>query len=230
MRSCRALCIAAGLVLFDFTGCNNRQQRRSVTLSPQELEVARHAISVRDVSLMLRAGSSQREIVSEIQRRHVASALDSSTEAQLRGSGARAELIAALKDNANILTAEEQTAYANFTTRTQNIADLDEAPRPDRPSALFSVNEPLADNRSQPRAVKTVQQNNQTYEDRVAANERIQANYLAQKQTLENKIAAQQVYIERLRYRQDEATMLTATQQLEDYKQQLANLSPPELR
>src|SRR4051812_27068473 len=171
MRLCLAPFIAAGLVVFAFADCNHHQQKqRNVVLSPQELEVARHALSIRDVSLMVRAGSNQREIVSEIQRRHVASALDSSTEAQLRRSGARAELIAALKDAANILTAEQQLAYANSISQTQNNTGLEKAAVPDHRSALFSVNEPLADSRSQPRAVKAVQQNSQAYEDRVDAN------------------------------------------------------------
>src|SRR4029077_4770354 len=59
MRSCLTLSIAICLALFGFTGC---KKQRLAGLSRQELEVAKHALSLSDISLMLRSGSNQHEI------------------------------------------------------------------------------------------------------------------------------------------------------------------------
>jgi hypothetical protein len=162
--------------------------------------------------------------VSEIKKRHVASPLDGATEVRLRQSGAHPELIAALKDNANVLTAEQASAYADFTNK-QRVGATGSEKSGAASGSLNSdreLSQPVGD---------PGQPTSHNVEDRVTANERAEEDYHAKKLALEKRIVVQESAIDRLRtFGNNESAIATATAELESYKQQLANLPPPAFR
>ncbi|MGZ5503441.1 MAG: thioredoxin-like domain-containing protein [Chthoniobacterales bacterium] len=67
-------------------------------------------LTVKDVSLMLRSGYSSDEVTRELSTRRFLGSLDSATEKALLEFGAKAELIAALRNGAYTLSAEQAAA------------------------------------------------------------------------------------------------------------------------
>src|SRR2546423_11309356 len=78
--------------------------KRETVLTADELQVAKHAISPSEVSLILRGGYKQNAIAAEIGRRHITKRMDASTELNLREAGANPQLLGTLKDAKNILS------------------------------------------------------------------------------------------------------------------------------
>jgi len=76
--------------------------------------VARHAMNVGDVLLMLKGGDTQQTIINEVKRRHFVGNLVEATELELTLAGARHELISALKDKNNWLTESQEQAYGKL--------------------------------------------------------------------------------------------------------------------
>src|SRR5262249_41097982 len=74
------------------------------TVTAADEQAARHAMPMSEVSLMIRSRYDQNKIIAEIERRHVPVAIDNQTEQNLVRFGAKPALIAALKNNANVLT------------------------------------------------------------------------------------------------------------------------------
>jgi prolyl-tRNA synthetase len=66
---------------------------------------------ISDVKLMLHGGSSQNSIT--VKRRHTPEKISAATEMELTESGAKPALIAALKDENNILTENQKDAFDN---------------------------------------------------------------------------------------------------------------------
>lgn len=81
--------------------------------------VAKHAMNVGDVLLMLKGGDSQNTIINEVKRRHFVGNLVEATELELTLNGARHELIAVLKDKDNWLTESQEQAYGKLMTQGQ---------------------------------------------------------------------------------------------------------------
>jgi hypothetical protein len=66
---------------------------------------------ISEVKLMLHGGSSQDSITDEVKRRHIPEKISAATEIELTESGAKPALIAALKDENNILTENQKDAF-----------------------------------------------------------------------------------------------------------------------
>ena len=76
--------------------------------------IARHAMSVRDILLMLKGGDTQKTIIAEVRRRRFVGNLVEATELELTLNGARHELVSALKDKGNWLTEAQEQAYGKL--------------------------------------------------------------------------------------------------------------------
>jgi hypothetical protein len=98
-----------------------QNQSPSPTGSPttNDLWVARHAMTVDDVLLMLKGGDTQKTIIGEIKRRHFAGNVVEATELELTLNGARHELISELKDKDNWLTEPQEQAYGRLMAQHQ---------------------------------------------------------------------------------------------------------------
>jgi len=66
---------------------------------------------ISEVKLMLHGGSSQDSITDEVKRRHIPEKINAATEIELTESGAKPAVIAALKDENNILTKNQKDAF-----------------------------------------------------------------------------------------------------------------------
>ena len=99
---------AGGVVLI---GCDRAVNAPPETFSAEDLQAARNAITLGEVSLMLRSGHNQAEIVREVKQRHLAEKPDARTEETVRRFGATTALLEALKNDANILTPGQQRAH-----------------------------------------------------------------------------------------------------------------------
>jgi hypothetical protein len=92
----------------------NRSSSPAASPTTNDLWVARHAMSVGDVLLMLKGGDTQQTIINEVKRRRFVGNVVESTELELTLNGARHELISALKDKDNWLTDSQEQAYGQL--------------------------------------------------------------------------------------------------------------------
>ena len=67
----------------------------------------------------LRRGVSKQELLAEVRRRRVPAKIVEATELELAANGAGHELIAALKDDANVLTESQEKAYMELLVERQ---------------------------------------------------------------------------------------------------------------
>lgn len=79
-----------------------------------DLEVARGAMSTSEIISALRRGVSKEELVSEVRRRRILATIVDATELELAAHGAGRQLIAALKDKANLLTEAQEKLYTQL--------------------------------------------------------------------------------------------------------------------
>ena len=77
----------------------------------EDLRIGRQAMPISEVKLMLHGGSSQDSITDEVKRRHIPEKISAATEIELTESGAKPAVIAALKDENNILTENQKDAF-----------------------------------------------------------------------------------------------------------------------
>ena len=186
-----------------------------------DLQVARRAISINEVSLMVRSGYDQKTIISEIEQRHISAMIDPKTEESLIRFGAKPSLIATLKNETNVLTAAQKRAFDTLAA--------------ERKAAAEDGREmtALATRQQNERAVNAVpvsqrivnSPNGDTPEE---AYWKAEAAYRAKKSQLEGQIASQQSYINRLRARgYYQSDLASAENRLEQYEQELKNLKSP---
>ena len=97
------------LIAMALIGANAYLRRSPATA--QDLRIARQAMPISEVKLMLHGGSSQDSITDEVKRRHIPEKISAATELELTESGAKPALIAALKDENNILTENQKDAF-----------------------------------------------------------------------------------------------------------------------
>src|SRR5437762_2380460 len=90
------------------------------TATADDLRVARHAMPINEVSLMVRSHYDQNKIIAEIEQRHVPEAIDGKTEENLVRFGAKPALIAALKNNANVLTRMQKLGFDELATKRES--------------------------------------------------------------------------------------------------------------
>jgi hypothetical protein len=80
----------------------------------EDMAVARGAMPISEVMFKVRAGVSREEILAEVTRRKIPAGIVAATELQLSAYGAGPRLIAAMKDNKNILTEKQEQAYGRL--------------------------------------------------------------------------------------------------------------------
>jgi hypothetical protein len=195
-------------------------------VTAEDLRVARQAMALNEVSLMLRSGYKEQAIIAEISRRRVSEKPDGKMEDSLRRSGASPALIQALKTDANVLTRNQKRAYDNLAadrasrTEQERVAREDEAP-----GRLEAANKERQ--RKQLLAEQTLQiaRNN---EERVEAYDKAELAYKMQKQSLQTQIAEQGALIYRLRgFGTKESQLTEHNAKLNGLKEQLRNLKEP---
>jgi hypothetical protein len=214
------------IALLILTGCGHSSETERRPATAEDLQIARAAIPLSEVSLMLRSGYKQDAILGEVTRRHVPSAPDAQTEDALIQAGATAKLIAALKDKKNILTENQKEAYDGLTTKKTEIAQEAARNRKDQERADL-----MAENKDRQRKQYLSQQtiqNAQAADYRAASYDQAEKVYRARKESLEAQIIYQENYINRSRgHGRNEADLRNANAALERYKEELRNLTPP---
>jgi hypothetical protein len=199
----RTKCI--GIAVLIFSACGRTPQR---TLLPADLQAARQAMSIKEVSLMLRNGYKDPAIIAEVTRRHVAEKPDAQTELALVRSGATPILIQALKTDSNVLTANQKEAYDYLVTQRANLIEQER---------LAQQNQTVQDDPKKPSVVEQTLQNLRNADA-----------YKAQKENLETRIASQEAQINLLRRNgYSEAQLLEYNEKLNRYRQQLHDLKQP---
>jgi hypothetical protein len=195
-------------------------------MTAEDLQRARQALPLSEISLMMRSGYKQEAIVADVERRRVPEKPDAQTEDALIQAGASPTLIRALKDKKNILTENEKQAYDSLNAeKVQN----------SHRAAFVRQNEArvqqIAENKDLQRKQYLSQQtlqNARNADYKEASYEQAERAYRAQKESLEARIVSQENYINRARSNgSTEANLRNANAALERYKEELRNLTPP---
>jgi hypothetical protein len=214
------------ITLLILAGCGQSAETERKPPTAEDLQIARAAIPLSEVSLMLRSGYKQDAILAEVIRRHVPSAPDAQTEDALIQAGATAKLIAALKDKRNILTENQKEAYDSIANKKTELVQETARLRKNQERA-----ELVAENNDRQRRQYLAQQtlqNAQAADYRAASYEQAERAYKARKESLEAQIISQENYINRSRsHGRNEADLRNANANLERYKEELRNLTPP---
>jgi hypothetical protein len=192
----------------------------------EDVRVARQAMAISEVSLMLRSGYKEQIIITEISRRRVSEKPDAKTEAMLLRSGASPALIQALRNDANVLTRNQKRAYDNLAAERTNRTEQARLARDDgAPGQVEAENQERQ--RKQLLAQQTLQVARNTAE-RVEAYDKAEREYKKQKQTLQNQIAIQEALINRLRsFGQTESQLTEHNAKLNSLKEQVRDLKEP---
>ena len=193
-------------------GCNKLWP----TTTAADVQAARHAMPISEVSLMVRSHYDQNKIIAEIQRRHVPMTIDGNMEAALVRFGAKPALIATLKNNANVLTRMQKQAFDDLAAQHDSrVATLRSVPA----EANDQPNE-------QSHAVAVV--NTGHTDTPEEAYWKADAAYRAKKKQLESQIASEQGSINWKRahgYHQSE--LASAEDRLHEHEDELKNLKTP---
>ncbi|HVF72614.1 MAG TPA: hypothetical protein VM940_13480 [Chthoniobacterales bacterium] len=98
-------------VLLTFTACQRTTETAAERPVPtaEDIRIGRKAISINEVSLLARTGF-HKDALDAVTQRHIPEHLSAEEELQFK-SFAKPELLAALKDPANILTPAQKDAY-----------------------------------------------------------------------------------------------------------------------
>lgn len=195
-----------GVIILSFAGCSRASRQAEHTLLPADYQAARQAMSLKEVSLMLRNGYKDPAIVAEVSRRHVPEKPDAQTEAALVRLGAGPALIQALKVDTNILTTRQKEAYDELAT--QRAAEQERLAQQDQTGG---------ESTKKPSAL-----------DQTLKNMREAEAYKAQKESLETRIASQEVQISLLRKNgYTEGQLVEYNDKLNRYRQELHALKQP---
>jgi hypothetical protein len=186
------------------------------TVTAADEQAARHAMPISEVSLMVRSHYDQNKIIAEVQRRKVPEAIDGKTEENLVRFGAKPALIAALKNNANVLTRMQKQALSELAAQRESriasdrtVAARGSEQMDEQPHATAVINRPKTD----------------TPEE---AYWKAEAAYRAKKKQLESQIASEQGSINWKRahgYHQSE--LASAEDRLHEHEDELRNLRAP---
>src|SRR5713101_5210975 len=130
MRRTPRMIRAALLVtmLFALNACD-KPAAEDAKPTAEDVRIGRRAMPISEASLMLRNGYSQKAIVAEVNRRHIPEKISGATEVELTANGAGPDLIAALKDENNLLTRNQKGAYDEWVKgqTTRGLAALQSA-------------------------------------------------------------------------------------------------------
>ena len=218
MDQVRCLFVLISLFVW-LTGCNqSKPVFTAEEFSPEDLQVARHAIPMTEISLMVRSGYDQGKILADVRQRHVPALLDSKSEQSLIRFGAKPELISALKNEANVLTKRQKQAFDQVTLERDARITTTQQTVPGYGSE--KLHQPV---RKTMPVVRTA--NPDTPEE---AYWKAEAAYRTKKSELEAQISSQQGYINRMRSRgYHESYLASAVDQLHQYEDELKNLQAP---
>lgn len=216
-----------GFALLILSVCN--RPPAPVPLTAEDLRIARQAMPLNDVSLMLRSGYKQEAIIAEVRKKRVPAPPDATVEDSLLQSGASPALMAALKARENLLTANQREAFDNLAAEKTQRVQQEASSREQEAVAAQQVE----NNERKQRAFALQQtiQNARAAEDKEKAYERAWDAYKKQKEYLERRIAGLQNDINLRRgYGYRENNLLEANQELDHLNEQLRNLPTPALR
>jgi hypothetical protein len=190
----------------------------------EDLQAAQRAIAPAEVSLMVRSGHNQSEIVKQIEQRRLTAKVDARTEEVVRRFGASPVLIQALKNDANVLSPSQQRAYQGLVAEREARA---EATPLIEPGQVQSQPYALERQRRQQLAEQTLK-NAQTMEDRVTLYDKAYREYTIRKGQLEYQIAKEQAYLNQARGRgAGDDVLAERMDALEKYKLELSQLNEP---
>jgi DNA repair exonuclease SbcCD ATPase subunit len=216
-----------GFALLILCGCTRPPE--PAPLTAEDLRIARQAMPLSDVSLMLRSGHKQEAIIAEVRKKRVSAPPNAAAEDSLVQSGASPALIQALKAKENLLTANQKEAFDNAAAEKTQRMQQDTASRQQEEMAAQQ-----AENNNRQRraaAVQQIIQNAQAAEDKEKAYERAWDAYKKQKEYLERRIANLQNNMNQRRsYGYRENNLLEANQELDRLNEQLRHLPTPALR
>jgi hypothetical protein len=207
--------------LLTFAGCS-----RTVEPTAEDISVARQAIPISEVLLMVRSGYRESNVLKEIKTRHVPEKIDGTTEEKFRHSGASANVIAALKSEENTLTEAQKIA---FDRQQQEKAAKAQQSAQARQNETYAQQQEAAQelNRRQYLQQQTIQ-NVQRAQASQVSYDIAQKNYEYQRKNLELTITSLEAELNRRRrYGAREVDLTVDYQRLEDYKKQLHDLTPP---
>jgi hypothetical protein len=211
-----------GFAFLILAGCNRAPV--AVPLTAEDLRIARQAMPLSHVSLMLRSGYKQEAIIADVRKKRVTAPPDAAAEISLVESGASPTLIAALKVKENLLTANQREAFDNLAAdKTQRVQQEATSRQQEEMAAQ------QAENNERQRRTHAVQQtvrNAQTAEDKEKAYERAWDAYKKQKEYLENRITSVQKNINQYRG----TNLVAANEELDRLNEQLRHLPTPALR
>jgi hypothetical protein len=221
----RFQCLGSALIIL--SGCNRPPAPAPLTV--EDLRIARQAMPLSDVSLMLRSGYKQEAIIAEVRKKRISAPPDAAAEDSLLESGASPALVEALKARENLLTANQKEAFDNFAAeKTQRVQQEAASREQDAMSA-----QQVQNNERQRRAYAVQQtiQNARAAEAKEKAYEQQWDAYKKQKESLERRIASLQNAINLRRgfgYREN--NLVEANQELDSLNEQLRRLPTPALR
>lgn len=215
-----------GFALMILSGCSRPPV--IVPLTAEDLRIARQAMPLSDVSLMLRSGYKQEAIIAEVRKKHVPGPLDAAAENSFLQSGASPALVAALKAQENLLTANQREAFDNFaaekTQRVQQEASSREQ------EALAAQQTENNERQKRAAALQQTMRNAGSAEDKDKAYERAWDAYKRQKEYLERRITSLQNDVNHRRSYYRDNNLVEANQELDQLNEQLRNLPTPALR
>jgi hypothetical protein len=211
-----------GFAFLILSGCNRAPA--PMPLTAEDVRIARQAMPLTDVSLMLRSGYKQDAIIAEVRKKRIPAPPDAAAEDSLVQSGASPALVAALKAKENLLTANQREAFDNLAAeKTQRVHQ----------EAMSRQQEGIAaqqaEHNERQRRTLAVQQtirHTQTVEDKEKAYERAWDAYKKQKEYLENRITSVQKNINQYRG----TNLVAANEELDRLNEQLRHLPTPALR
>jgi hypothetical protein len=83
----------------------------TVAQTAEDVRIGRQAMPISEVSLMLRGGTSQNALIADVNRRHIPEKISAALELDLKDKGAGLGLIAALKEENNVLSENQKNAF-----------------------------------------------------------------------------------------------------------------------
>ena len=215
------------LTAFSLAGCNRLTAPREKKFTAQDMQAARKAIPLTEVSLMLRSGYGQQAIIQQIEHRHIPAKPDARTEQSLVKFGASPLLIRALKSDANLLTRDQRGAFDQLTAeREEQRAQSERTTEQDR-ADFYALDQEVERKRKQQLADQTLK-NAESMQDRVTMYDKAMRDYVRKKSQIEYNIAVEQSRIDAAKGRgANDESLSVRYEALEKYKQQLADLKEP---
>jgi len=218
-------CLSFALLVL--SGCNRAPA--PVPLTAEDLRIARVAMPLNNVSLMLRSGYKEEAIMAEVRKKRVSAPPDAVAEDSLIASGASPALIQALKAKENLLTENQRQVFNNFAAEKSQRVQQEAVSRQQEEIATQQAENNERQRRA--RALQQTIQNAQASDDKEKAYERAWDAYKKQKEYLERRIASLQNNINQRRsYGYRENNLLEANQELDHLNEQLRHLPTPALR